>query len=124
MGQLISKPFEAKSKPPRISEDAKPEDAQPEIAEISSLVVPDLESSDTPFGSEIFRAKNALWNVPINSDIQKTCGNCFSNSASTVSKAGRFCTREQDRPKLLACGRCKIARYRSKVRSVIVPVQF
>ena len=36
--QLISKPIEAKSKPPRISEDAKPEDTQPEIARDSKLV--------------------------------------------------------------------------------------
>jgi hypothetical protein len=79
-----------------------------------------VTSSNIPFGSEIFRAKDALWKVPMNSDIQKTCGNCFSNCASTVSKAGRFCTREQDRPKLLSCGRCKVARYYSKVRSARV----
>ena len=36
--KLISKPIEAKSKPPRISEDAKPEDAQAEIARDSKLV--------------------------------------------------------------------------------------
>jgi len=30
--KLISKPIEAKSKPPRISEDVKPEDALPETA--------------------------------------------------------------------------------------------
>jgi chaperone BCS1 len=33
--KLISKPIEAKSKPPRISEDAKPEDTRPEIARAS-----------------------------------------------------------------------------------------
>ena len=36
--KLISKPIEAKSKPPRISEDAKPEDTRPEIARDSKLV--------------------------------------------------------------------------------------
>ena len=30
--KLISKPIKAKSKPPRISEDAKPKDTWPEIA--------------------------------------------------------------------------------------------
>jgi chaperone BCS1 len=36
--QLISKPIGAKSTPPRISEDAKPEDTRPEIARDSKLV--------------------------------------------------------------------------------------
>jgi len=79
-----------------------------------------VTSSNIPSGSEIFRAKDALWNVLINSDIQKTCSNRFSNSASTVSKPGRFCTREQDRPKLLTCGSCKTSRNCSKVRSTRV----
>jgi hypothetical protein len=79
-----------------------------------------VTSSDIPFGSEIFRAKDALWNVPMSSNIRKTCGHCFSNSASTMSKAGWFCTREQDRPKLLTCGRYKMARYYSKVYSARV----
>jgi chaperone BCS1 len=33
--KLVSKPIKAKSKPPRISEDTKPEDTRPEIARAS-----------------------------------------------------------------------------------------